>query len=144
MKASSKRREFSVRTKFIAWVRSGGRCEAVIVYRDGSSARCDAKLFPGRFRYDHIDPDWFSKDNSLDNCQVICLECDGRKTPRDQKNVAKSKRIRRKEQRHAARMFPKTTALIEAAIEEFAEPRRRKIPSRPFPKGRKFPTRRRP
>jgi hypothetical protein len=82
------RREFSAKTKRQAWERCGGECEYV---RDG--VRCRAPLDLGRFIYDHFCPDWYSKDNELENCQVICLPCDRDKTAVDQGNIAKSKRI---------------------------------------------------
>lgn len=82
------RREFSTRTRRAAWERCNGYCEFV---RGG--VRCNAPVDLGCFIYDHIDPDWFSKDNELDNCQVICIPCNREKTGRDQANIAKSKRI---------------------------------------------------
>ena len=83
------RREFSSKTKRLAWERCGGWCEGIW----SSGFRCGVRLFPGRFTYDHIDPDWYSKDNELENCQVICRECDRKKTAKDQGDIAKSKRI---------------------------------------------------
>jgi hypothetical protein len=38
--------------------------------------RCNAPLREGEHIYDHADPDYFSKDNSLKNCQVLCRPCD--------------------------------------------------------------------
>lgn len=79
------RNEFSRKTKFTAYMRANGFCQ-----------KCGARLAPGKYRYDHIDPDWFSGCNDLSNCQVICLDCDAPKTAKDQGDIAKSKRIRDK------------------------------------------------
>lgn len=82
------RTEFSKKTKAQAFVRANGHCEG-----DG----CGARLTVSKFRYDHRIPDWMGGDNSLENCTVLCLGCDlGRKTPQDQKDIAKVKRIRDK------------------------------------------------
>ena len=80
------RKEFSRKTKLAAYMRANGHCE-----------QCGSRLQVGRFRYDHISPDYFSKDNSLENCMVICtIVCDPPKTARDQAIIAKSKRIQDK------------------------------------------------
>ncbi len=76
------RKEFSARTKRQAWARANGFCQI-----------CMLPLGRGNFHYDHIDPDWFSKGNELENCQVLCHACHDIKTKRDIKNIAKSKRI---------------------------------------------------
>ena len=81
----------------------------------------------------------------------------------DLQMVAHNKRVRRKNAAHLARMetkktgepappprlkrlkqplFPKSMALIEAAIEEFAAPRKRVIPSRPLRSRNDFQRRR--
>jgi 5-methylcytosine-specific restriction enzyme A len=85
---NSPRREFSKKTKRLAWDRCEGRCEGMLP--DG---RCNAPLDLGCFHYDHIDPDWFSKDNELANCAVICRPCHTAKTADDVADIAKSKRI---------------------------------------------------
>ena len=36
---------------------------------------------------------WTSQDNSLQNCQVLCIACHKEKTKRDVKWIAKTKRI---------------------------------------------------
>lgn len=97
------RREFSAATRRAAWERCGGFCEAMIevslVHHFGKRPGyrlCNAPLDHGNFHYDHIDPDWFSKDNELENCQVLCRECHKDKTARDRRNIDKSKRIQDK------------------------------------------------
>jgi len=77
------RREFSKQTKRQAFERSNGCCES-----------CSAKLFAGKFRYDHIIPDGIGGEPILDNCQVICMACDASKTYGiDIPRIAKAKRI---------------------------------------------------
>jgi len=76
------RHEFSAKTKRAAYERSKGFCE-----------RCSAPLAPGNIIYDHDDPDYFSGDNSLENCVCCCKNCDGIKTPQDQKNIGRARRV---------------------------------------------------
>ena len=101
------RREFSTKTKREAWERCNGMCE---MNRNG--VRCGAPIDLGRFIYDHLDPDWYSKDNELENCQVICLPCNREKTAKDQGDIAKSKRIidKRMKARKPGRAMPGTKA----------------------------------
>jgi hypothetical protein len=61
--------------------------------------RCGATLERGMYHYDHINPDWFSGCNKLENCQVLCLPCHLAKTKRDVRNIAKTKRIIKKQMR---------------------------------------------
>lgn len=98
---SPPRREFSRATKRAAWERANGRCEGNIAYQfvPGTVSpdyRCGAPIDIGNFHYDHIDPDWYSKDNELSNCQVLCTACHKAKTAGDGADIAKSKRIRDK------------------------------------------------
>lgn len=79
------RREFSKQIKRDAFARSHGFCEA----------GCGAKLFPGKFHYDHDIPDGLGGDPTLENCKVLCHECHGVKTrKRDVPAIAKAKRVR--------------------------------------------------
>ena len=82
------RREFSAKVKIAAFERANGRCEI---------PWCNAKLHPGRFTYDHHNPDYFGGEPTLENCQVICRECDKSKTRKDAKDIGKSRRIRKRE-----------------------------------------------
>lgn len=78
------RREFSTKVRMAAWDRCGGRCE-----------ECTAKLFPGKFQYDHIVPDALGGEPTLENCKVLCSNCHGAKTARrDVPMVAKSNRVK--------------------------------------------------
>lgn len=100
-----KRSEFSAATKRAAWKRCGGACEGEIfqprtILHAGSYfstglrlERCNASIDVGCFHYDHVIPTWMSQDNSLGNCQVLCLQCHSAKTKCDVKQIAKSKRI---------------------------------------------------
>ena len=92
------RREFSAKTRRAAWERCGGLCEGIIqtplrLHGVGLWAQCRAPIDVGSFHYDHVDPDWYSKDNELSNCQLLCRVCHSAKTKRDVKDIAKSKRI---------------------------------------------------
>ncbi len=80
------RREFPKSVKLAAWQRCNGNCEV-----------CHARLFPGKFRFDHNKPDTFGGEPTLENCVVRCWNCDKDKTyKRDIPMVAKSNRVRAK------------------------------------------------
>jgi 5-methylcytosine-specific restriction protein A len=79
------RREFPAKIRLAAYERAGGHCEV-----------CTAKLYPGKFRYDHRIPDALGGEPTLQNCVVQCVACDAPKTAADQTTIAKSKRIRAK------------------------------------------------
>ncbi len=79
------REEFDKKTRALAFQRCGGKCE-----------KCEAFLKVGEAEFDHIIPYYFTRDSSLDNCQVLCIPCHrgvGAKTADDQRDIAKSKRI---------------------------------------------------
>lgn len=82
------RTEFSAKVKAQAFERSGGFCEKL----DAEGKRCGLKLQTGKFRYDHILPDWLGGEATLENCCVQCLACDAPKTAADQTRIAKTKR----------------------------------------------------
>jgi 5-methylcytosine-specific restriction protein A len=78
------RTEFSSKVRVAAFQRSGGFCE-----------KCTAKLWPGKFAYDHIIPDQFGGEATLENCAVLCTNCHGEKTAKaDIPAIAKSTRVR--------------------------------------------------
>ena len=78
------RQEFSRSVKLAAWERAGGCCES-----------CRRKIFPGDGpEYDHIITCEQGGDNSLKNCQVLCIWCHKPKTREDLKTTAKSRSIR--------------------------------------------------
>ena len=79
------RREFPARVKAAAFERANGRCE-----------ECDARLYPGKFRYDHDLPDYLGGEPTLENCKVRCSNCDSAKTcTEDIPRIAKTKRQQR-------------------------------------------------
>lgn len=80
--------EFTNATKRDAFVRAKGKCEG-----------CGFKLRSGEAHYDHIVAEWLTRDNSLENCQVLCIPCHKAKTAkRDVPMIAKTKRVRDREQ----------------------------------------------
>jgi 5-methylcytosine-specific restriction protein A len=80
------RREFSTKTKALAFQRANGRCE-----------KCGFKLTPGKYHYDHGIPDGLTGTNDIANCRVICVGCHDNKTRReDVPRIAKAKRMQAK------------------------------------------------
>ena len=77
------RREFSTAIKLAIFERAAGHCE-----------KCTAPLSPGKFRYDHRIPDWMGGEPTLANGWLLCTACDATKTPKDQRDIGKSRRIR--------------------------------------------------
>src|SRR3954471_2308427 len=80
-KGSGMRREFSTRTKALAFQRANGKCD-----------ECGMRLEPGRIAYDHINPDGLTGNNDLNNCAVLCVPCHRQKTRGDVGRIAKAKR----------------------------------------------------
>jgi 5-methylcytosine-specific restriction protein A len=80
------RTEFSSAVRKAAWERCQGKCEA-----------CTAKLFPGRFQFDHDVPDGLGGEPVLSNCKVLCTACHGAKTvEQDRPVMQKADNIRNK------------------------------------------------
>lgn len=80
------RTEFSAKVRRDAFARCGGNCEG-----------CGAKLFVGKFAFDHAVPDGLGGEPTLINCQVLCSACHHEKTvTRDRPVMAKADRQRRK------------------------------------------------
>lgn len=63
------RAEFSAKVRKAAFERCKGLCEM-----------CRAKLFPGKFAYDHRVADGLGGEPTLENCQCLCDNCHGEKT----------------------------------------------------------------
>jgi 5-methylcytosine-specific restriction protein A len=80
------RTEFKQSVRQDAWDRCKGFCE-----------KCTAKLFPGKFAYDHIIPDGLGGEATLENCQVLCTSCHNTKTvEEDRPPIQKADNIRKK------------------------------------------------
>ncbi len=80
------RREFSTKTKVAAFKRADGHCE-----------NCTAKLYVGKYHYDHEIADSLGGEPTLENCRVLCLNCHDEKTrTHDTPLAAKVKRIEQK------------------------------------------------
>lgn len=78
------RLEFSRTTKLAAYDRCGGTCEG---------CGCDLALAKG-VEYDHRIADNLRPDNSVENCQVLCIPCHKQKTKADVKVIAKANSVR--------------------------------------------------
>ena len=64
---------------------------------NGQCTRCTAKLYPGKIRYNHRIPDYMGGENTLANCEVLCVNCDHPQTyGKDIPTIAKTKRIIKK------------------------------------------------
>lgn len=88
------RREFSNPTKRAAYARSGGKCECHLMPHVFETF-CGLPLGDGNVRYEHIDCDALSHDNSLENCAVLTIACWRYKTDKyDKPTIAKSNRVR--------------------------------------------------
>lgn len=82
------RSEFGAVVRRQAFNRCDGFCEG----KD-----CGAKLFPGKFAFDHIIPDGLGGEPTLENCQVLCSLCHNDKTVTlDRPIMAKADRQRKK------------------------------------------------
>ena len=83
------RTEFTKRTMRDAYERSEGLCEGL--KSDGE--RCCTDLTHRKKHFDHVIPDAIGGDNTLANCQVLCVPCHDEKTrKRDMPVIAKAKR----------------------------------------------------
>lgn len=91
-----RRTEFTTQTKREAYARSGGLCECHRVPQLPTfGVGCGVKLGEGNTFYEHIHQDYFTSDNSLDNCGVLSRTCWKAKTAAsDLPAIAKSKRLR--------------------------------------------------
>ena len=80
------RNEFPAKVCAQAFERANGKCE-----------RCTAKLYVGKFAFDHRIPDAMGGRPALDNCDVLCVACHSIKTrTRDVPEIAKVKRVKAK------------------------------------------------
>lgn len=93
------RRAFPKSVQREALARAAGQCEAELP----SGERCPCVLRPSRYRFDHRIPDRIGGAATLENCQVICVDCDRAKYPRDSAVIDRTRRL---EDRHAGVMDP--------------------------------------
>lgn len=94
---SANRREFKQTTRKAALKRAAGRCEGYGEIFGLGTNRCGGALAHGVY-FEHVDPDYNSKDNSLENCAAVCPRCWRFKTDTyDKPLVAKTKRMAAKD-----------------------------------------------
>lgn len=90
-----RRSEFSAQTKRDAFARSGGICECHRIPWLRRPNGCGVRLVTGAIFYEHINTDFHSSDNGVDNCAVLCRTCWREKTSQhDLPSIAKTKRVR--------------------------------------------------
>lgn len=82
-----KRTEFAAKVRVAAFERAGGCCE-----------ECSVSIRPGNGpEYDHRIPDALGGEATLENCAVLCRNCHGAKTAKqDVPRIAKAKRVHAK------------------------------------------------
>jgi hypothetical protein len=83
----------------------------IMLRQDGRCADCDTRLILGFFVFDHGPPlalrDSTADANDPDRLAAICWSCNELKTPKDLKEIAKSKRIAEKHQAFLAQQAEK-------------------------------------
>lgn len=87
--AARQRTNFSGKVRTQAWARSRGFCEGALP----NGERCACELREGFYVFDHILPDALGGRATLDNCQVLCRDCDRPKTAADQGVIADARRL---------------------------------------------------
>ncbi len=93
---TTKRAEFSKRTRARAFLRADGRCEHGRG-EYGDEVRCNAKLGPGNVFYDHVVAASNGGGNDLANCACLCKTHHSEKTNKlDTPRAAKTERMRQK------------------------------------------------
>jgi 5-methylcytosine-specific restriction endonuclease McrA len=85
-----------------------GRLRAEILLRqEGRCADCGTRLILGFFVFDHRPPlalrDQGENANDPERLAAICWTCNEQKTPRDLKEIARTKRLAEKHQDHLER-----------------------------------------
>ena len=79
------RQEFTRKQRLEIWQRANGHCEG-----------CGAKLKVGEGEYDHRIAQGYGGENTVENGQLLCRICHGKKTGVDKGITEKVKRIRDK------------------------------------------------
>ena len=99
------------------WIPHRLRAE-IVLRQEGRCADCSTRLILGSFVFDHRPPLALREEgddvNDPERLAAICSACDERKTPRDLKEIARTKRLALEHQ-------------------EFLERRRTKVPGRRAP-----------
>jgi hypothetical protein len=86
---ASPRTNFSSAIRKAALISADKRCEAELPWGE----RCPCVLHPGFYRFDHIIPDAIGGSATLENCQVICVDCDAAKYPADRAVIDRTRRV---------------------------------------------------
>lgn len=87
------RNNFTKATQRAALARSNGICECHLIPHVFEVA-CGLALGDGNTFYEHIDPDWISKRNDLENCAALTKTCWKFKTDSyDKPVIAKTRRV---------------------------------------------------
>ena len=81
------RRPFPKAVKVKAFERADGHCE-----------KCTARLYVGKYHYDHDIPDALGGEPTLENCKVLCTSCHGAKTTRQ--DVPRNAKAKRQNNKH--------------------------------------------
>ena len=83
----------------------------IMLRQDGRCADCGTRLILGFFVFDHRPPlairDKAEEANDPERIAAICWSCNEQKTPKDLKEIAKTKRIAEKHQTFLARQAEK-------------------------------------
>lgn len=83
-----RRTNFPTDVRKAALARAGGHCEGALP----TGFRCEAVLQASQYIFDHVVTDFHGGRATLDNCQVLCKDCDRAKTAADQTAIADIRR----------------------------------------------------
>lgn len=103
-----------------------GRLRADIMLRqEGRCTDCGTRLIIGFFVFDHRPPLALRSEdenaNDSNRLAAICWACDQRKTPRDLKEIARTKRLAEAHEDHLARMRDKVAGRRVPTRKEWRE-----------------------
>lgn len=86
--AARRRTNFPTDVRKAALARAEGQCEGALP----TGFRCEAVLQASQYVFDHVVTDFHGGRATLDNCQVLCKDCDRAKTAADQNAIADTRR----------------------------------------------------
>jgi 5-methylcytosine-specific restriction endonuclease McrA len=92
---STRCEEFTGKTKAQAFQRAAGKCEG-----------CGARLYVGKYHYDHGRAAALLGKATLENCRVLCVACHGEKTTTE--DVPRIAAAKRQERKHIGARKPAT------------------------------------